>query len=115
MLCAGQVIKVPVGENDDGDEDIVMWTHVFEDVVREMLRDPRLDGHMAWRFQIHEDADGRRIFGAPNGCLSFQIHAHAVGPNSAPVSLVGYVDCTRVGKNVSARPFFCKSLSLLQK
>ena len=34
---------MPVGEDDDGDEDIVMWTRVFEDVVREMLRDPRLD------------------------------------------------------------------------
>ena len=42
-MQAGQVIKVPVGEDDDGDEDIVMWTRVFEDVVREMLRDPRLD------------------------------------------------------------------------
>ena len=55
----------------DGDQDLVLWLRLLEDVPREVLNDERMKGHQHFRFEMSLDQDGHRE--ASNRAVSFQI------------------------------------------
>jgi hypothetical protein len=106
VMQTGHIVKHDVREEDDYVEELQFYTRMFEHVVRELIADPRFDGHFLYKFQIYEDGSGRRVFCEANGCISFQIHASRIGGGVVPFSLVIYVDGTLLGKNISVRPIY---------
>jgi hypothetical protein len=58
----------------DGDQDLTMFMREVEDVVREIMEDPRFKGHQHYRFEAELDENGERLFGGEASAgVSFQI------------------------------------------
>ena len=96
-----------MGEPND-EEELLYWTRNLDDVVAELLSDPRFDGHQHFRFELHTNEAGERVFGEANGCFSFQIQAHRIGMGTVPVSIVIFIDATFMRHKVYVRPVYGK-------
>ena len=93
-------------EPDDGDEEVDLWMRQIDNVLRELLADPRFKGHQVHKFTLVQDEDGNRVFGDGFASVSFQLHAHLIGANDAPVSVVFFLDGTLLGRSTTIRPVF---------
>ena len=58
----------------DGDQDLSMWTRDVEEVVREIMRDERFEGHQNFTFEECLQDDGQHVSGGEASAgVSFQI------------------------------------------
>lgn len=108
----GQIQKHDLREADDPPgEDLTFFMRSVEDVIRELLADKRFEHQQHFRFEYQKNADGERVFGESNVCISFQINAYRIDPERigiAPVSLVIFIDGSWGRNIISARPIYGK-------
>ena len=85
-----------------------MFTLDIEGVMRDLLADERYRGHQKYGFS-KDMQNGQRVFSSSTGGLSFQRAQDDVGPDTAVVSIVIFIDGTYVKNNIPVRPIYGES------
>lgn len=112
LFQEGKIFSHDLGEPDDAEE-LLYWTRKLDDVIAELLSDPRFEGHHYYQFQLYTNDTGERVFGEANGCFSFQLHAHRIGAGTVPVSIVIFIDASFMKRKIYIRPVYGKVKKLL--
>lgn len=97
-------------KDGDGDSELKFFLLPLKAVYEDLFSDERLKGHQFYQFQEYFDHRGVRVFGEPNGSLSFQAAAARIGPEKMPLSIVIYIDGTLVLQHVDVRVIYGKPL-----
>ena len=104
----GDILEYDLHRLDDGKQDLRMYTRRLRNVIGELTRDTRFDGHMAMGFEPTYEADGERSFGPAAGGVWFQLTAGTIQVGNVLLAIVLFIDGSYIKQHISVKPVYRK-------